>query len=278
MYIHLKWDNKNTRDVSVNIYRSLTTIDRNNPGTPLATVSGDVEEYFDRTVTQGITYNYIIQFVNGTNKATSRNYTFTANYQRGPGNNVPVVGNDEYGFMGMLTFGGLNSILDTLGIGREVTNPTDNPLVTAYKYSLKGEVYYLLYIGGSQVNATNALTFAKRAEPLPVTFDGINYLASLPDYKGDGWSQTDYTTKPPVGDRSMATRLTLPYMWFTSIRGIPGEELGCIHSITLSFAHVSATAPSADRFACWRGDLDNITHALTLSSSYAYPVILKLVE
>lgn len=278
MYIHLKWDNKNTQDVSVNIYRSLTAIDRNNPGTPLVTLSGDVEEYFDRTVTQGTTYNYVIQFVKGTNKATSRNYTFTAIYQRGPGNNVPVLGNDEYGFMGVLTFGTLNSTLDVLGIGREVANPTDNPLVTAYKYSLKGEVYYLLYIGGSQINIANALTFAKRTEPLPVTFDGINYLASLPDYKGDEWVQTDYVARPPAGDRSMATRLTLPYMYFTSIRGIPGEELGCIHSIILSNGHVGATDPSADRFACWRADIDSIVHSIGLSSSYVYPVILKLVE
>lgn len=278
MYIHLKWTNKNTQDVSVNIYRSLTAIDRNNPGTPLVTLAGDVEEYIDRAVTQSTTYNYVIQFVKGTNKTTSRNYTFTANYQRGPGNNVPVLGNDEYGFMWYGQFGTANDILAKLGIYRETSNPTDNPSIMAYKWSLKGEVYYLLYIGGQLVNTANALAFSRTTEPKPVTFDGINYLASMLDYKGDGWVQIDYSSRPPVGDRSMATRLTLPYLYYTSNRGIPGEELGCIGSNILSNGHVGVPDPTSERFACWRADIDTITHTTTLSAGYIYPVILKLVE
>lgn len=278
MYIHLKWKNKNTQDVTVNIYRSLTALDRNNLGTPLVTLAGNVEEYYDRDVTLGTTYNYVIQFVKGTNKVTSRNYAFVANYMRGPGNNIPVVGNDEHGFMWYGTFGPANDILEKLGIGRDTASPTDNPNVTTFKYTVDGEVYYFLLIPGTWINQTNALAFCKRTEPLAVTFDGLSYLAFMPNYKGDGYVQTSYSTQDPVGDRSLATKLTLPHLYYKSLRGIPGESIGCVYSYNITSAMIGSVDPSSEQFIAWRADIDKMVYTPSLSSSWILPVILKLVE
>lgn len=276
MYIHLKWVNKNTQPVTVNIYRSITTIDRANPGTPLVTLDGTVEEYYDRTVAQGSNYYYMLQFVNGTNKVSSRNMLFNANYLRGPGNNLVLFGDDDHGFMGYGTFPSMNAVLNAIEVGRETDSPVNDYSVSYYKFSVDGEVYYFLSVSSSLTNNAKALAFTKRAAPIPITLDGVSYLAFVPNYRGTEWVQVDYAGgKPPAGDRSLACKLTVPLIDNLERSGVPGEALGCFSTVSRDTKFISAAPPEADRFMYW---ILSDTMGWTTSMPITFSIALKLVE
>lgn len=279
MYIHLKWKNVNSQDVTINLYRSTTTIDRNNPGTPLITLPGSATEYVDNTVVKGTTYYYVIQFVNGNSKMSSNNYAFLADYKRGPGNNVVMCGTDDYGFMGYGSWQSLNQLLTGIGVGRETTTPTNDLTVTYYKFSVDGAVYYSLFVSMQYVNAANMLAFSKRQDPLHVVFDGLSYLAFIPNFAGADWVRTDYSSgKKPMGDRSLATKLILPCLNNNSLRGIPGEELGCVDTQSSTNYYLSKSDPDATSLLSWYPANDSMYWAAAPSNSWISPVTLKLVE
>ena len=66
MGIKLNWDDQTDQNLdAVEIYRTTTPFDPNNPGTPLATLPGDATSYEDNTVSVGNTYYYTVAVKKG---------------------------------------------------------------------------------------------------------------------------------------------------------------------------------------------------------------------
>lgn len=97
---------------SIEIYRSDTPIDRGNPGTPLATVSGTALEYEDNTVKNKHMYYYCIAGVKGDERAWGENHQAGYFSETGPGAHSPVRGDWTAGFM------------DTLAGSKFITGPS----------------------------------------------------------------------------------------------------------------------------------------------------------
>lgn len=280
MYIHLKWSNLNTQDVTINIYRSATTIDRANPGTPLVTLPSSANDYYDRTVVAGSSYYYVIEFVSTKGKVTSRNYQFTAQYYRGHGNNIVVVGNDNYGFMGQVVFPSMNAFTRLLGINRATVGATDDATLQAFKFSIDGKVYITVIVNMSYMAVTDYAAFAKRAEPLPITIDGFNYLAFTPNFVG--LPTPPLANGTPTSDNTLAHKLVSNLMGNLTFRNRPHDLLGRVATYAGSTSWVTGDLGNdATRLPVYRGDNDAITwssFAGVSSSSYEGLVILELVE
>lgn len=233
MYIYLKWGNPNTQPTTVNIYRSSGVINRLSPGTPLVTLDGSVTEYFDRTVTLGSSYYYVFEFVAGSNKVTSRNYQFTAQYQRGHGGAVVVVGDDNYGYMGYWSSGSLNQVCAQVGLLRGGQYVNTDYTLSCLKFSIKGKVYNAYTLTASQFEATSLLTFLQQDTKHPVIIDGINYLVYPANVLGAGY---DFTAAPeitvPVDRDDISEKLMLPQLM----------ALDDANRDTSTFGKVSATS------------------------------------
>lgn len=279
MYIRLKWKNVNTQSTTTNIYRSATFIDRTNPGTPLVTLINGETEYFDRTVTLGTSYYYVIEFVAMGSKTASRNYLFTAQFVRGHGNSQVVVGDDDYGFMGYFTFPSYTAILSMLGIKREVPNPTTDGACGVYKFSIAGKVYLMVQVSSGFVDFTTALTFLKGTGKTPVTIDEISYLAYPLDLLGpDFVFNRNYANAVQAGDVSFANRLTIPQINGVPLTGKVGESLGRVGGWVTSTYWYSKTPATSDRMAYWRNDVGLVQYATAFVASNVFPIILELVE
>lgn len=280
MYIHLKWSNLNTQDVTINIYRSATTIDRANPGTPLVTLPSSANDYYDRTVVAGSSYYYVIEFVSTKGKVTSRNYQFTAQYYRGHGNNLVVVGDDNYGFMGQFTLPSVNAFIKLLGINRATVGAADDTTLMSFKFSIDGKVYITVIVNMTWMLATDYATFAKRATPLPVTIDGFNYLAFAPNFVG--LPTPSLVNGTPTGDNTLAHKLVSCLMSNLTFRNRPHDLLGRVATYAGSTSWVTGDLGNdATRLPVYRADNDTITWSLfsgVTTNSYEGLVILELVE
>lgn len=278
MYIRLKWVNANIQQVTTNIYRGTTTLDRNNLGTPLVTLSNGETEYYDRTVTAGVTYYYVLEYVSTNNRVKSRVYSFAADYFRGPGSNVTLFGNDDYGFMGQVSFSSYTDILTKIGIGRETTTPSSDNVLPAYKYSVAGKVYYVATISGGVLDFTTTLAFLKRTDKLPITIDGVNYLAYPMDMFGDGfvWDGT-YTNKTPVGKRDLFEYTVIPLMATVAIDGTwKGDAIGRV--ITNAPNVMSKATNDMARIPYWMPASNTLSFSTTVTSSQSLVIVLELVE
>lgn len=278
MYIRLKWTNTNTQQVTTNIYRDTTTLDRNNLGTPLVTLSNGETEYYDRTVTAGVTYYYVLEYVSANNRVKSRVYSFVADYFRGPGSNVTITGNDDYGFMGHVSFASYTDVLTKLGIGRETATPTSDASLPAYKYSVAGKVYYVATLTGAVLDFATTLTFLKRTDKLPITIDGVNYLAYPIDMFGNGfvWDGA-YTSKTPVGERDLFEYTVIPLMATVAIDGTwKGDSIGRI--ITNAPNVMSKATDAMARIPYWAPASNTVAWTTTVSSSQSLVIALELVE
>lgn len=280
MYIHLKWSNLNTQDVTINVYRSATTIDRANPGTPLVTLPATAVDYYDRTVVVGSSYYYVIEFVSTKGKVSSRNYQFTAQYYRGHGSNLVVVGDDNYGFMGQLTFPSMNVFTKLLGINRATAGATDDAILQAFKFSIDGKVYITVDVNMSYMAVTDYAAFAKRPTPLPVTIDGFNYLAFAPNFVG--LPTPALANGVPTGDNTLAHKLVSCLMYNLPFRGRPHDRLGRIGTYSQTTSWVTGDLGNdTTRLPVYRADSDAITWSLfagVSTASYEGLVILELVE
>lgn len=130
MNLKLKWTNLNTVPVTVKIYRGLATIDRANLGTALVTLSAGETEWIDTTAIRGTIYYYVFETISATDRSVSQNQKVYANNRRGPGPQILLQGDMEYGYFGeMLTvdFIDTNTLRAALGMAVgtvQVTNPT----------------------------------------------------------------------------------------------------------------------------------------------------------
>lgn len=70
MGITINWDDQTDQALDViEVYRSTSPIDINNPGTPIATLAADVRSYEDTGVKVGNTYYYCVAVVKGANRS-----------------------------------------------------------------------------------------------------------------------------------------------------------------------------------------------------------------
>ncbi|QXO10068.1 hypothetical protein pEaSNUABM37_00107 [Erwinia phage pEa_SNUABM_37] len=279
MHIHLKWVNANTQQTVTNIYRGTTTLDRNNLGTPLVVLSAGETEYYDRTVEAGTTYYYVIEYVSATTRVKSRVYSFLADYVRGAGGNVVLFGNDDFGFMGYGTFPSYTEILTKIGVGRETASPTTDAAVNGCKFSVAGKVYYSVFLSGSALDFTTTLAFLKRTDKLPITIEGINYLAYPLDMLGDGfvWDGT-YSSTAPVGKRDMFEYLVIPQLPSVTIDGSwKGDVLGRVSTQGTNSPMSKAVAGMA-RIPYWNMTNNTIAYAASAVSSQLLHIVLELVE
>lgn len=278
MYIRLKWKNVNTQSTTTNIYRSATFIDRTNPGTPLVTLINGETEYFDRTVTLGTSYYYVIEFVAMGSKTASRNYLFTAQFTRGHGNSQVVFGDDDYGFMGYFALPSYTTILSLLGIKREVPNPTTDGSCSAYKFSIGGKVYMTILISSGFVDFTTGLAFLKNTSKTPVTLDGIDYLAYPLDMLGSDFVFTgSYIAALQSGDFSFADKILVPQI-NGPLSGRMGESMGRVAGLAVSTYWYSKTPAASDRVAYWRLDTNQIQYATAFNAGNQIPIIFELAE
>lgn len=145
MYTKLKWDNSNgATPVTVKVYRSDTTIDRNNLAalTPIATLTGGELEYNDTTVVQGNLYYYCFETSNANDKSVSPVYPIRAVPRRGPGNSQLLVGDYNYGYFGSIQS---NQFINTTelraAVGLTVGNiPANNLTPKWHKFARNGKI------------------------------------------------------------------------------------------------------------------------------------------
>ena len=279
MYIHLKWANANTQQVVTNIYRGTSTLDRNNLGTPLVTLSNGETEYYDRTVVGGTTYYYVLEYVSATNRVKSRVYSFLADYFRGHGNNVVIFGNDDYGFMGLATFTSYTELLAKIGIARESATPTLDGTLVGSKFSVNGKVYIAPVINATYIDITTLLAFLKRTDKMPVTIDSVNYLAYPLDMVGDTfvWNN-NYVAQPPSGKRDLFEQLIVSQIPTVTMDGNwKADTIGRVNNYGAANWLCKATESMA-RCPYWSSASNVVNFTNTLSSTYLFTFVLELVE
>jgi hypothetical protein len=102
MYTQLNWENPNVVAVTVKIYRGDAPLDRANLANPIATLSNGETTYKDTTVVRGQLYYYVFETTSPTDRVVSPNYPIRAVPRRGPGSNVLVQGDYNYGYFGSM--------------------------------------------------------------------------------------------------------------------------------------------------------------------------------
>ncbi|ANZ48735.1 putative virion structural protein [Erwinia phage vB_EamM_ChrisDB] len=104
MGIKLKWDDQADQQLdAIEIYRSDTQIDENNPGTPIVVLGGDAVEWEDDSVRIGNTYYYSIAVVKGSNRSFAANQTQGYYSNLGPGPSKVIRGDWVRGYFGEIT-------------------------------------------------------------------------------------------------------------------------------------------------------------------------------
>lgn len=276
MYIDLKWENTNTGTVTTNIYRGTAALDRSNLGTPIATFTNKTLTYRDNTVTQGTTYYYVIEFVSGADRVTTRNFVMTANYTRGHGNATVVVGNDDYGVMDQVTMLTYSQLIAMVGI--PPTGFFDTSFPGAMKFSYKGKVNIVLIASLSIFLRTygDLLTFINQPDGIPITVDGIAYKVKLLSVMPDDWTGTTApTSAQPMGD--MLAKFIASQIPTTSPSA--AETLGKINALGATlivgrdlYNNTIAVRTMASNTITW------YSTATTTGSTVILPILLELVE
>lgn len=134
MPIKIDWIDHRPDITEHRIYRSETTLNIGNLGSPLATVAGDVKTYTDRTVKRGITYNYIVTSVAPDGgEGMSASYYIAYIPDTGPGPKTLKRGDWRFGYFGrldmseLITVDELITVIGMTGVGAiPSTARTDN--------------------------------------------------------------------------------------------------------------------------------------------------------
>jgi len=249
MFINLAWTNANIGSVTTNIYRGTAELDRKNLGTPLVTLTNGETAYKDTGVTLGTTYYYVIEFVAGGVKTTTRNFPLMAQYVRGHGNPTIILGNDAYGFIDSVSFGRTISLLTQLGM--PTSGIADIALPAGIKFSYNGKVVVAIPITTNSIAATyNAFSpLLNNNAGIPVSFDGFNYLVRLPKGMSASW---DNASRPTNGDYD-TDFIKLCLCHFNQLVPMDAETLGKLSNQNKSLAiicretnagYVNARTPS----------------------------------
>lgn len=104
MSLTLRWTNKNTVPVKVEIYRGDAPLDKKAlPATPLATLTAGEEVWVDATAVPNATYYYLFVTTRGETVVYSRNHQMAAIPRRGAGPPDLLWGDNTIGYFGTLT-------------------------------------------------------------------------------------------------------------------------------------------------------------------------------
>lgn len=103
MALRITWENKNIRPVEVEIYRSATTIDRNNLPAPIKVVTDGATSYVDAGAEMGSTYYYVIAVKEGNSRVFSQERKVKVEVNRGAGPSKLIWGDERFGYYGLLT-------------------------------------------------------------------------------------------------------------------------------------------------------------------------------
>jgi len=151
MQLKLVWNNPNVVATTTKIYRATAPIDRNNLGTPVATLTQGELEWIDPNVVAGALYYYVFESVTSKGRNVSLNQQIWALPRTGPGSQKLVDGDLENGFYGEL----LGSDFITPANLRAALNFTPgsvtNPETPWLKFARNGKTLFtpLQHISGS---------------------------------------------------------------------------------------------------------------------------------
>ncbi len=150
MGITIKWDDQTDQALdAVEIYRSTTKIDENNPGQPIASLPGDAVLYEDTGVLVGNTYHYRVALVKGQNRVFGAEQTQGYYSNLGPGPQKVIRGDWVAGFFGEYLPVDFVTHADVANkIKAAVKNTTGISFSTStggnwYKFVYKGKILYI---------------------------------------------------------------------------------------------------------------------------------------
>jgi hypothetical protein len=143
MNLKLIWTDINTVDVTINIYRSETTIDTANLPAPVATLTAGEETWTDPDAVRGRYYYYVFKTTSAVDTVTSANYRIQAVPRLGPGPSELKYGDYNYGYFGSIPS---NEFINTANLRSAVNfqaGPGNNAAPTWHKYVRNGTVYFV---------------------------------------------------------------------------------------------------------------------------------------
>lgn len=197
MALKLKWKNPNKGATTVDIYRGDTSVV--DLTTPLATVANGVLEYVDTTALFGKTYYYVWAVNTLTDRVVSRPQKIEVTDRRGPGSNVILHGNEDYGFFGRIASADfVNSATIMAACKSLVGMPTTLLYPTWYKFIRHGKVLFLpgqffgeviwnnLYNAGVVYGANNNGPAGTVNQLTTFTYNGDTFLIRCLDGFPDG--------------------------------------------------------------------------------------------
>lgn len=275
MFINLTWTNANIGSVVTNIYRGTAELDRKNLGTPLVTLNNGETTYKDTSVTLGVTYYYVIEFVSGGTKVTTRNFPLVAQYVRGHGNPTVVLGSDAYGFMDYVSLGRISSLLTQLGM--PTTGITDGTLPQGVKFTYNGKVVVATQLTVSSIAANyQALSpLLNNSDGIQVTIDGFKYLVRIPKGMPASWDNASRPTTAMDWDTDF---IKLCLSQYNAMTPYDAETLGKLNSFSKSVA--IAFRETNGGYICTRNPATSVPAWPSLSNGSAGTVFLlfELVE
>lgn len=150
MSIKLNWDDQTDQNLdAIEVYRSETPIDENNPGSPIANLPASATEYEDTNVRVGKTYYYVIAVVKGGNRSFTANQTQGYYSNLGPCGQVLKAGDWKRGYFGEITAAEWVTVLDVNNKIRDqlksltgITFRTDTANLW-YKFVYKGKILFI---------------------------------------------------------------------------------------------------------------------------------------
>lgn len=142
MDLKLLWQDINTVDTTITIYRSDDPIDKSALPSPVATLPNGTTEWTDPNTVRGKYYYYMFKTVSADDEVFSRNYHIQAVPRFGPGPNDLIYGNYELGYFGSIPSSEFISAVKL----KELTDFTavvlnTNLAPTWHKYARKGKIY-----------------------------------------------------------------------------------------------------------------------------------------
>ncbi|QVW55323.1 hypothetical protein pEaSNUABM29_00283 [Erwinia phage pEa_SNUABM_29] len=145
MGITIKWDDQTDQNLdAVEVYRSESPIDENNPGTPIATLAGDVTEYEDNGVRVGNTYYYTVAVVKAGNRSFGANQTQGYYSNLGPGPDKVIRGDWVRGYFGEIT---PTEWVTPVDVANKIKDQLKNLTGMSFATSTSGTWYKFVYKG-----------------------------------------------------------------------------------------------------------------------------------
>lgn len=166
MGIKLNWDDQSDQALdAIEIYRSLSPIDENSPGTPIATLPGTARSYDDGDVLNGNVYYYRVAVKKGSNRSFGAQQTQGYFANLGPGPQKVIRGDWIRGYFGEIANADwvtptdvVDKIKAQLRSLTGLTFATNSP--TWYKFIYKGKILFFpsnnLITSGNWQQAYNA--------------------------------------------------------------------------------------------------------------------------